>query len=116
MATSDVYVIRYHHGGTLIRERETSYINGSVAEFVVDPNKICHWDLLEDIKELGCDIEKFVNLFFIDREWILKHICNDEGIVCLANQLRKQWVVNVYMEFLGVEHDMNMPETLKYAP
>ena len=108
MATSDEYVIRYHHGGTPIKG-EVSYINGSVAEFAVDPDKICHWDILGDIKELGYDIEKSVNLFFIDGEGILKHISDDEGIVCLANQLRKQWVVNVYVEALGVDNDMNMP-------
>ena len=63
MATLDEYVIRYHHRGTLIKG-EVHYINGYVAEFAVEPDKICHWDILGDIKELRYDIEKFVNLFF----------------------------------------------------
>lgn len=85
MANFDEYIIRYYNGGTLIKEAEVSYINGSMVEFAVDPDKICHWDLLGDIKELGYDIEKSIKLFFVDGEGILEYMCDDEGIVCLAD-------------------------------
>ena len=115
MATLDKYIVRYHHGGTLLRKGEVSYINGTMVEFAVDPDEICYQDLLGDIKNLGYDIEKSVNLFFIDGEGILKQIYDDEGIVSLVDQLLKQWAVNIYVEFLGVDNDMNMLETLKFV-
>lgn len=66
MATSDAYLIKYHHGGRLLRGENVTYVNGSVNEFAVDPDKICYWDLLGDVKELGYDIEKCVTMSCVD--------------------------------------------------
>lgn len=43
MATWKEYFVRYHHGRTLVKERDVSYINGYVVEFVIDPVRICYW-------------------------------------------------------------------------
>lgn len=52
MVTLDEYFINYHHGGTLLKE-DVKYENGAISEFLVDPDKLCHWDLSGDVKELG---------------------------------------------------------------
>lgn len=40
------------HGGTLVRKWEAKYLDGIIAEFIVDPDKLCYWDLLGDLKDL----------------------------------------------------------------
>lgn len=71
MAYFDEYIIKYHHGGTLLREGKVTYVDGIVNEFVVDPDKICYWDLLGDMKELGYDVKKNVKMSYIDGEGAL---------------------------------------------
>lgn len=53
MAYFDEYIIKYHHGGTLLREGKVTYVDGIVNEFVVDPDKICYWDLLGGYERVG---------------------------------------------------------------
>lgn len=68
METWHEYIISYHHGGTLAREGDNDYINGVVCDFAIDSNKLCHWDFLGDVKELGYDNKKNVGLFYKDCE------------------------------------------------
>lgn len=63
MDTYNEYILKYHNGGSLLREGEVKYVNGNVSKFVVGPNKFCYWDLLGDLKELGYSIKKTVNFF-----------------------------------------------------
>ena len=65
-ATQVVVTIKYHHGRALIRELEVKYMNVSVFEYITDLYKVFLWDLLEYLKELGFDIKKYVNLFYMD--------------------------------------------------
>ena len=74
---------------------------------------ICYWDLLGDIQVLGYDISKVVNLFYVDRNGTLKRISNDSEIVVLTEQVRKQIVVDVYVESTGVSHKEVLPEILR---
>ena len=41
----EVYIVKYHHGGTLLREGDVEYVNASVLKFLVDLDKLCYWDL-----------------------------------------------------------------------
>ena len=59
----EVYIVKYRHGGTLLRLRDAKYVNGSMLEFLVDIDKSCYWDLLGDMKELGYDITKSIGFF-----------------------------------------------------
>lgn len=76
MAFEDLYILKYHHGGELAKGR-TKYITGSVTEFTVDPDKLCYWDVLGDVKELGFDIKKPIELTYVDDLGSLKIVCND---------------------------------------
>lgn len=81
MKTWYEYIISYHHGGTLPRDGDNDYINVVVSDFVVDPDKLWHWDLIGNVKELGYDIKKNVGLFYKDCEGKIKSICDDATIV-----------------------------------
>lgn len=37
-------------------------------EFRVNPDKLCQWDLLKDLKELGHDITKSMDFYYKDSE------------------------------------------------
>lgn len=91
------YIIRYHNGGTLLKEEGISYINGSEVEVTVDPDKLCYWDLLGDLKEIGYCLEKLLSLFFVDNEGSLRNISDDDSTVALAEKLRRQHIVDVYV-------------------
>lgn len=108
------YIIKYNHGGTLLREGKMSYTRGKVNEFTVDPDKICYWDwdLLGDVKELGYDIEKSVSMSYIDGVGALLPVCNDQSMLDLVEQLTKNGVVDVYVELLEDTHGMDLPEIL----
>lgn len=41
MSASKEYIVRYHHGGKLIREGGLKYENGKMDDFGVDSDKIC---------------------------------------------------------------------------
>ncbi|XP_039113802.1 uncharacterized protein LOC120249378 [Dioscorea cayenensis subsp. rotundata] len=112
MTSWDEFIIKYHHGGKLNREIDFEYLNGSVTEFHVDPDKLCYWDVLGDVKEIGCDINNVVELSYIDDDRTLKYIHNDQGIVGLVDQLRKHRAVDVYVEISNVKHDMILPKIL----
>lgn len=60
MASSDECIIKYHHEGKM------KYVDGLVVEFTIDPDNICYWDLLGNLKELGYNLKKSLTLFFMD--------------------------------------------------
>ena len=92
IASLDKYIIKYY--------------------FSVDLDKLCRWDLLGDVKELGYDISKNVKLFYVDDEDVLKIICDDETIVGLTKQLMIAKKVKVYVETSNVDHHNRLPEAL----
>ena len=98
MTSLDEYIIKYCHGGTLVKEKDVKYENVVVCKFSVDPNKLFHWDILGDVKELGYDISKDVKLFYVDGKGVLKIICDDETIVGLIKQLMVARKIDVYVE------------------
>lgn len=106
MSASDEYIVRYHHGWKLINVRSLKYENGKIYGFGVDMNKICYWDMLGDIHVLGYDINKSVNLFYIDGDKTLKQIFDDSGIVGIAG---KYIDVDVYVESTCISHKRVLP-------
>ena len=56
--------------------------------------------MFEDLKELGYDIKKTLELIYMDDRGILNSIPDDNGVVGLAEHLRKQLIVNIYVESL----------------
>lgn len=112
MAAEKEYTIKYHHGGTLLKEGEIKYVNGLIDEVTVDLEKTCYWDLLGDLKEVGHDITNSVNLFFIDASGALKVISDDEGIMGLVDHLMRHWTADIYVEFSSVKHNKTIPESL----
>ena len=60
------HIVKYYLREWLVKGGEVKYMDGSIAEFAVDPNKLYYWDLLGDLQELGYEIEKSLNLFFVD--------------------------------------------------
>lgn len=112
MDASNEYIIKYHHGGTFVMEREIKYVDGSIIEFSVDPDKICYWDLLEDMKEIGYNVKNSINLFFIEEGGTLKLISDDKDIISLADYLRKYRTTDVYAEISRVGHGIIIPEAL----
>ena len=111
----EMYIVKYHHGGTLLRLRDAKYVNGSVLEFLVDIDKLCYWDLLGEMKELGYDITKSIGFFLRGDGGILMQINDDEGILGLVDQLQKHHIVDVYVEISDVNHDKSIPDTLLSA-
>lgn len=57
-------------------------------KFVEDPDKICYWDLLEDVKNMQYDTKKDVSLWYMDDEGALKIICDDQAMLGLSERLK----------------------------
>lgn len=112
MNSSFEYTLKYHHGGGLAMEGVFKYQNGSITEFYVDLDKLCYWDALGDVKELGYAIKKAIELSFVDDGGTLKVISDDQGIVGLVKELRKHKIINVYGEISEVRHHMPLSEIL----
>ena len=89
--------------------------DGTVNEFAIDYDKICYWDLLRDVRELGYDIEKDVSLLYVDGGGTLLPICDDQSMIVLSNQLSTHGVVDVYVETLEVIHGKELPGILVSA-
>lgn len=66
MSGNEEYIVRYHHGGKLIREGGPIYENRKVESFSMDSNKICLWHLLGDVQLLCCDVNTTLKLLFVD--------------------------------------------------
>ena len=112
------HIVKYHHGGSLVKGGKVKYMDGSIAEFAVDPDKLCYWDLLGDLQELGYEVEKSLNLFFVDALGSLKIIKDDEGILALVDQLMRQRMVDIYVECSDVKEgekllDILLPSSIR---
>ena len=112
MASCKEYTIKYHHGGSLVREGEIRYANGKINEFAVDPDKLCYWDLLGDLNDLGCDIENNMELLYMDDRRALKTICDDEWTAGLCDQLIRSWTVDIFVELSGAKQNKLLPKVL----
>lgn len=99
------YTIKYQHGDELVREEETRFINGRVNEFAVDIDKLWHWYLLGDVKELGYDIKKDVRLTYKDGEGVFRSISDKQTIVGLTEQLMSYKTVGIYVETSNTMHE-----------
>lgn len=66
MDTYNEYILKYHNGGSLLREGEVKYVNGNVAESAIDLDKVCYWYLLGNLKKFNYDIKKVMDLFYED--------------------------------------------------
>lgn len=115
MATLDAYIVKYYHGEKLVREREVTYVNQAVNEFVVDPDKLCCWYLLEDVKKIAYYIEKDVILLYKDSEGIIKSVCGDQSMVGLAHHLSTHGIIDIYVETSEVIHGKNLQRILLSA-
>lgn len=51
---------------------------------------------------MGFDIKKMVELSYVDKKGALKIFDNDEGIVGVAEKLRKYGVVEIYVSYIFV--------------
>lgn len=53
MATQVMFTIKNHYRKSLVKKKtKVKYLNGLLVEYIVHLNKVCHMDLLGDLKEL----------------------------------------------------------------
>lgn len=82
---SEEHIVRYQHGGTLVREGMPQYNGRKIDAFGVDPDKLCYWDLLGDLQVLGYNVSATIDLFFVDDSGTLKQISYDTGLGASLN-------------------------------
>ena len=82
-------------------------------KFAVDLDKIFHWDLLGNVKDLGYDIKKDASLWYRDDEGALESICDDQAMLGLSEQLRAHWTVDIFVEISDVRHESRLPKALQ---
>ncbi|KAM0947815.1 hypothetical protein DsansV1_C07g0071541 [Dioscorea sansibarensis] len=112
MAACYEYTIKYHHGKAVVTEGDVTYANGAVIEYVVDLDKLCHWDLLDDVKEIRSDIKKDIRLSYKDDEGTLISISGDRAIPGLTEQSRAHNIVDIYVESGDGRHEKKLPKAL----
>lgn len=110
----DECIIKYHHGGTLLRAGEVKYVNGSEVDFAVDPDKLCYWDMLGDMQDLGYNIPEKISFCFVDDGKVVNNICNDQDTIALCDHIRRHCVVDVYVEH-GLELGGNKKNDIAYV-
>ncbi|KAJ0987626.1 hypothetical protein J5N97_005982 [Dioscorea zingiberensis] len=70
---------------------------------------------LGDLHELGYDITKTHEFHFVDEKGILKTISDDARAILLADQLREQSTITIFVESNGATQDQPLPEVLAHA-
>ena len=96
----------------LLKEPCVKYENGRIDEFIVNPDKVCYWDLLGDVKELVYNIEKSISPFYVEDGGTLKLVFDDDSTNGLSEQVGKNMIVDVYVETSYVDHGRSLPDAL----
>ncbi|KAK8976045.1 hypothetical protein V6N11_025544 [Hibiscus sabdariffa] len=96
-----VYVLRYFHGGIFKTSLKFEYENGMMERFQVDPDKLCLWDILDNVKLLGYGHHPFVYYRVPTEEFncdglVLIH--NDDTVRTVINLLIKKGSVDIYVD------------------
>ncbi|KAL4367460.1 hypothetical protein GQ457_05G035150 [Hibiscus cannabinus] len=96
-----VYVLRYFHGGIFKTSPKFEYENGMMERFQVDPDKLCLWDILDNVKLLGYGHHPFVYYRVPTEEFncdglVLIH--NDDTVRQVINLLIKKGSVDIYVD------------------
>ncbi|KAL4317957.1 hypothetical protein GQ457_18G005760 [Hibiscus cannabinus] len=96
-----VYVLRYFHGGICKTNPKFEYENGMMERFQVDPDKLCLWDILDNVKLLGYGHHPFVHYRVPTEEFncdglVLIH--NDDTVRQVINLLIKKGSVDIYVD------------------
>ena len=95
-------IARYHHGVEFLRRGWLKYIGGTVIEFEEDVDKLCYWNLLGTVKFLGYDLSKSTKLYYLEAgktmSSVLKLISNDRDVLCLADEMRRSNIIDIYIE------------------
>ncbi|KAK8474959.1 hypothetical protein V6N12_005391, partial [Hibiscus sabdariffa] len=74
-----VYVLHYFHGDTFRTNPKFEYENGAVEIFHVDPDRLCLWDIVENVKLLKYDRQSFVYYRVLELEF------NCDSLVLIHN-------------------------------
>ncbi|GMI82670.1 hypothetical protein HRI_001936300 [Hibiscus trionum] len=103
-----VYVLRYFYGGIFRTNPKFEYENGTVERFQVDPDRLCLWDILDNVKLLGYDHHPFVYYRVPGLEF------NCDGLVLIHNDDTVQQVVNLLIERgsvdIYIDHKIDIDE------
>ncbi|KAK9038834.1 hypothetical protein V6N11_023682 [Hibiscus sabdariffa] len=50
-----LFVLKYFHSGKFVSSPKFDYVNYKTEKFQVDPDRLCYWDIVGNMKELGYD-------------------------------------------------------------
>ncbi|KAK8549131.1 hypothetical protein V6N12_062029 [Hibiscus sabdariffa] len=87
-----VYVLCYFHGGIFRTSPKFEYKNGTVERFQVDPDKLCLWDLIDNVKLLGYGHHPFIYYRVPRVEF------NCDGLVLIHNDDTVRQVISLLIE------------------
>ncbi|XVF65088.1 hypothetical protein PTKIN_Ptkin09bG0218700 [Pterospermum kingtungense] len=111
------YKARYHYGGQFLRSRNVRYMNGSIRVQDEDLDRLCFWDLMATAKKLGYNLDNYsVNIYYLKVGQTLvkglKLIANDGDVLELADEMRRNMIVDIYFELVMGKRNMKLPEAL----
>ncbi|GMJ06008.1 hypothetical protein HRI_004270000 [Hibiscus trionum] len=96
-----VHVLRYFHGGRFQTNPRFEYVNGAIENFQVDPDKLCLWDILDNVELLGYGQHQFIYYRIPNLEFNcdgLVFIHNDVTVREVIELLRTKGTVDIYID------------------
>ena len=105
---------KYYDGGKFERSGIVRYLNRIVKELEEDVDRMSYWTLLGTIKYLGYDISKSFKVYYLECGKTLsnrlKELGFDNDVLELADEMKKNNVVDIYIESLHVDNESQLPD------
>ncbi|XVF74328.1 hypothetical protein PTKIN_Ptkin13bG0101600 [Pterospermum kingtungense] len=92
-------------------------MNGKIKVQDEDVDRLCFWDLMATAKKLGYNLDNYsVNIYYLKVGQTLvkglKLIANDGDVLELADEMRRNMIVDIYFELVMGKRNMKFPEAL----
>ncbi|KAK8521576.1 hypothetical protein V6N12_031470 [Hibiscus sabdariffa] len=95
-----LFVLKYFHSGKFVSSPKFDYVNYKSEKFQVDPDKLCYWDIVGNMKELGYDNDAW--LYFrvpgdVFSTYALVLVVDDDAVRQIVGFLNTRGIIELYV-------------------
>ncbi|KAK9029955.1 hypothetical protein V6N11_031394 [Hibiscus sabdariffa] len=95
-----LFVLKYFHSGKFVSSPKFNYVNYKTEKFQVDLDRLCYWDIVGNMKELGYDNDAWLYfrvLGFVFSTYALVLVVDDDAVRQIVGFLNTRGIVELYV-------------------
>ncbi|KAK8594042.1 hypothetical protein V6N12_046113 [Hibiscus sabdariffa] len=99
-SNTNLFVLKYFHGGKFVSSPRFDYVDYKTEKFQVDFDRLCYWDIVGNMKELGYDNDAWVYfrvLGVLFSTYALVFVADDDAIRQIVGFLNTRGIVELFV-------------------